>query len=214
MMKEFEKRIGLMFAERYRDCLVLGEYELAPTVIYAQSCVYTGEVLDSIRFKQSSDLGLSQGIHSSMLRSAPVPAQLGVIVHAHFNVLPYRPELTEQGLREVIKAEFGTQIVHGVRPVQDRIIRGRPRNGLEQTSEYAADKSHGGAKGMSRQPFDHEANPDGLPADAWITLINGYAALMGARAKRLPLTHNFAGTKWAYALRPSKTKMPNWERNY
>src|ERR1700750_2928534 len=58
MMKEFEKRMNGMFSERYLDCLVLGEYELAPTLIYGQSCVYTGEAQDSLGFKQSSELGL------------------------------------------------------------------------------------------------------------------------------------------------------------
>jgi hypothetical protein len=95
------------------------------------------------------------------------------------------------------------------------VIRGRRRDGIEQTLEYALDKSHGGAKGNARQPFDQETNPDGLPDQAWMTLINAYAVLMGGRAKRLPLTHNLgAGIKDAFALRPTKSKFPNWARKY
>jgi hypothetical protein len=132
-----------------------------------------------------------------------------VIVHAHFNVLPYREELRPETLREIIQSEFGQKVTHGVKRARDQLIRGRLRDGIRQTMEYALDKSHGGAKGFSREPYDEIANPDGLPDEAWMALINGYAALMGGRAKRLPLVHNLGkqGVRDRYALRPPRTRI-------
>lgn len=208
MMTEFQSRMTRMWAERHPDCLILGEFELAPTLIYGDGCVYTGKDQEFDSSMQTNTLGASHGDLGILLIPPPVPVRWGVIVHGHFNALPYCEKLRPETLREIIQSEFGRNVTHEVKRVRDQILRGRMRDGIEQTMEYALDKSHGGAKRLSRQPYDEIDNPDGLPDEAWMALINGYSSLMGGRAKRLPLVHNLGkqGVRDCYALRPPKTR--------
>jgi hypothetical protein len=112
----FRKILTNTFQRHIPNCLVIGEYELAPTVIWSIDsgshrdpdepfAEVWNDVVTNVEERAQTLAEQECGAGSrTIIPSAPI--RYGVIVHCHFNLLPYREPMSEDSIHEVFHGAF------------------------------------------------------------------------------------------------------------
>jgi hypothetical protein len=169
-MKRFRKAISNTFQRKLIHCFVLGEYELA------------GEEDPD---RDGDQIGvISGGAEQETPLGSPITTRPMVKVHAHFALVPYRGQTVDE-VASILRQAFTKARAVRVQVVEDLVIRGRLRDGIDRVMEYSVDKSHS-VKGFKRQ-YKSEANPRGTDPSHQAAVFDGYSIMMGGQNRRLKL---------------------------